>query len=190
MYTTMVSMFTDPDIYQNTLYIDLQFDNVIMVPITFRVEGVPLYFEPNIREGFDAGQLYTDTREQFQDGVFTHRFPVKVINKGFRAYRILIIRLNSMGPGADSSSSPCVTHALTARFDMEPKNLYLAPSSEVQLDIMASSYVAGHGTGDFLLQVVDQKYPTSKHIIRVSVQAEFVECQLLWCPKQVNYSLF
>ncbi|XP_041631898.1 uncharacterized protein [Drosophila kikkawai] len=188
MYTTLVSMFTDPDIYQNTLFIDLQFDNVIMVPITFRVEGVPLYFEPNIREGFDAGLLYTDTKEQFQNGIFTHRFPVRVINKGFRAYRILIIRLNSIGPGTDPNPAPCSTHGLTARFDMEPKNLYLDPNSETRLDIVASSYVEGHATGDFLLQVVDQKYPTSKHIIRVSVQAEFVECQLLWSPKQLNFN--
>ncbi|KAH8237861.1 hypothetical protein KR032_004475, partial [Drosophila birchii] len=188
MYTTLVSLFTDPDIYQNTLFIDLQFDNVIMVPITFRVEGVPLYFEPNIREGFDAGMLYTDTREQFQDGIFTHRFPVRVINKGRRTYRILIIRLNTIGPGNERNPAPCTTHALTARFDMEPKSLYLDPNSESQLDILASSYVEGHATGDFLVQVVDQKYPTSKHIIRVSVQADFVECQLYWSPKQLNFN--
>ncbi|KAH8244579.1 hypothetical protein KR038_007057, partial [Drosophila bunnanda] len=187
MYTTLVSLFTDPDIYQNTLFIDLQFDNVIMVPIIFRVEGVPLYFEPNIREGFDAGTLYTDTREQFQDGIFSHRFPVRVINRGRRTYRILIIRLNSIGPGNDRNPGACTTHALTARFDMEPKSMYLEPNSEAQLDIMASSYVEGHATGDFLVQVVDQKYPTSKHIIRVGVQADFVECQLLWSPKQLNF---
>ncbi|KAH8282977.1 hypothetical protein KR054_011387, partial [Drosophila jambulina] len=188
MYTTLVSLFTDPDIYQNTLFIDLQFDNVIMVPITFRVEGVPLYFEPNIREGFDAGLLYTDTREQFQDGIFTHRFPIRVINKGRRTYRILIIRLNTVGPGTDRDTGACTTHALTARFDMEPKSMYLDPNSESELDILASSYVEGHATGDFLLQVVDQKYPTSKHIIRVSVQADFVECQLIWSPKQLNFN--
>ncbi|KAH8357028.1 hypothetical protein KR200_002314, partial [Drosophila serrata] len=188
MYTTLVSMFTDPDIYQNTLFIDLQFDNVIMVPIIFRVEGVPLYFEPNIREGFDAGMLYTDTREQFQDGIFSHRFPVRVINKGHRTYRILIIRLNSIGPGNERDGGPCTTHGLTARFDMEPKSMYLDPNSECQLNIMASSYVEGHATGDFLVQVVDQKYPTSKHIIRVSVQADFVECQLHWSPKQLNFN--
>ncbi|KAH8412221.1 hypothetical protein KR009_000536, partial [Drosophila setifemur] len=187
VYTTLVSLFTDPDLYQNTLFIDLQFDHIMMLSITFLVEGVPLYFEPNIREGFDFGQLYTNTREQFQDGAYTHRRPVKVINKGHRAYRVLIIRLNSFGPEV-AGSPACAIHALTARFDMEPKNLYLRPSCEEQVDILASSYVQGHATGDFLLQVIDQKYPQRKHIIRVRVTADFVECLLAWSPKQVNFN--
>ncbi|XP_050741156.1 uncharacterized protein LOC108029238 isoform X2 [Drosophila biarmipes] len=185
MYTTLVSLFTDPDLYQNTLYIDLQFDNVMMIPITFLVEGVPLYFEPDIRKGFDAGLLYTDTKEQFQEGFYQHRFPIRVINKGRRAYRILIIRLNTYGPGANVTSG-CATNALTSRFDMEPKNLYMSPSYESQLEIMASSYVEGYATGDFLLQVIDQKYPQRKHIIRIRASAEFVDCQLIWIPKQLN----
>uniref|UniRef100_A0A6P4E058 Uncharacterized protein LOC108037644 n=1 Tax=Drosophila rhopaloa TaxID=1041015 RepID=A0A6P4E058_DRORH len=187
MYTTLVSLFTDPDLYQNTLYIDLQFDNVMMIPITFLVEGVPLYFEPDIRQGFYAGLLYTDTKEQFQEGFYQHRFPIRVINKGHRAYRILIIRLNSYGPGAKVSSA-CSTNALTARFDMEPKNIYMSPSCESQLDIMASSYVEGHATGDFLLQVIDQKYPQRKHIIRITTSADFVDCLLHWSPRQVNFN--
>jgi len=34
MYTTLVSMFTDPDLYQNILYVDLQFDHVMEAPTT------------------------------------------------------------------------------------------------------------------------------------------------------------
>ncbi|XP_043647447.1 uncharacterized protein LOC122615916 [Drosophila teissieri] len=187
MYTTLVSVFTDPDLYQNILYIDLQFDNVMMLPITFLVEGVPLYFEPDIRKGFDAGLLYTDTKEQFHESLYQHRFPVRVINKGHRAYRVLIIRLNSHGPGANVKSG-CATNALTSRFDMEPKNIYLSPSCERGLDILASSYVEGHATGDFLLQVIDQKYPQRKHIIRIRTSAEFVDCQLHWTPKQLSFN--
>ncbi|XP_017074987.2 LOW QUALITY PROTEIN: uncharacterized protein LOC108110432 [Drosophila eugracilis] len=186
-YTSLVSMFTDPDLYQNILYIDLQFDNVMMLPITFLVEGVPLYFEPDIRQGFYAGLLFTDTKEQFQDGIYQHRFPIRVINKGHRSYRILIIRLNTYGPGANTTSA-CSTNALTSRFDMEPKNIFMSPSCESQLDILASSYVEGHATGDFLLQVIDQKYPQRKHIIRVRASADFMDCQLLWNPKQVNFN--
>ncbi|EDV57289.2 uncharacterized protein LOC6541119 [Drosophila erecta] len=187
MYTTLVSVFTDPDLYQNILYIDLQFDNVMMLPITFLVEGVPLHFEPDIRKGFDAGLLYTDTKEQFQESIYQHRFPVRVINRGHRAYRVLIIRLNSYGPGANVTSG-CATNALTARFDMEPKNIYLSPSCEQQLDILASSYVEGYATGDFLLQVIDQKYPQRKHIIRIRTSAQFVDCQLHWIPKQLSFN--
>ncbi|KAH8278034.1 hypothetical protein KR026_003841, partial [Drosophila bipectinata] len=183
MYTTLKSLFTDPDLYQNTLYVDLQFDHVMMLPITFLVEGVPLYFEPNIREGFDFGQLYTDTLPQFQDGIYNHRFPVRVINKGRRAYRVVIIRLSSIGP----ETSHCALHALTSRFDMDPKNLYLPPNCEERLDLLASSYVEGRCIGDFLLQVIDQKYPQRKHIIRVRVTAKFVDAQLTWSPKQVNF---
>ncbi|KAH8323278.1 hypothetical protein KR067_004291, partial [Drosophila pandora] len=183
MYTTLKSLFPDPDLYQNTLYVDLQFEHVMMLPITFLVEGVPLYFEPNIREGFDFGQLYTDTRTQFQDGTYNHRFPVRVINKGLRAYRVIIIRLSSIGP----ETSHCALHALTARFDVDPKNLYLHPNGEEKLDLLASSYVEGRCTGDFLLQVIDQKYPQRKHIIRIRVTAKFVEAQLNWSPRQLNF---
>ncbi|XP_017132038.1 uncharacterized protein LOC108149140 isoform X1 [Drosophila elegans] len=187
MYTTLVSLFTDPDLYQNTMFIDLQFDNVMTIPITFLVEGVPLYFEPDIRQGFDAGLLYTDTKEQFQESLYQHRFPIRVINKGRRSYRILIIRLNTYGPGANVSSA-CANNALTSRFDMEPKNLYMSPSDENQLDILASSYVEGHATGDFLVQVIDQKYPQRKHIIRIRTSADFVDVQLHWSPKQVIFN--
>ncbi|SPP79109.1 uncharacterized protein LOC117582439 [Drosophila guanche] len=186
MYTTLVAIFPDPDLYQNILYVDLQFDHVMEIPITFLVEGVPLYFEPNIRQGFDAGQLYTDTKEQFQQNVYNHRFPVKVINKGFRTYRITVTRLKTYAQ-AKGRYSPCASQALTARFDITPKHLYLPSGCEERLEILISSWQEGVVLSDFLLQVTDQKYPQRKYTIKVTAKAEFVECQLVWSRKQLLF---
>ncbi|KAH8271115.1 hypothetical protein KR018_012407, partial [Drosophila ironensis] len=186
MYTTLVSMFTDPDLYQNIMFVDLQFDHVMMIPITFLVEGVPIYFVANIRHGYNFGKLYTDTREQFQECIYNHRAPVKVYNKGKRQYRLVILRLPSVAPDHPA----CAVQAIHSRFDFEPKTLLLDPNCEELLEVRASSYVEGPASGDFLVQVFDQKYPQRKHIIRVRVNAEFVAPNFYWLPKQVSLRSF
>ncbi|XP_033235264.1 uncharacterized protein [Drosophila pseudoobscura] len=186
MYTTLVAIFPDPDLYQNILYVDLQFDHVMEIPITFLVEGVPLYFEPNIREGFDAGLLYTDTKEEFHDKIYNHRFPVKVINKGLRSYRVTITRLKTYAQKNGRFSS-CSSQPLTARFDIMPKHLYLPPECVETLEIMTSSCQEGVVFSDFLLQVTDQKYPQRKYTIKVTAKATFTDCQLIWNRKQMLF---
>ncbi|XP_030384254.1 uncharacterized protein LOC115631593 [Scaptodrosophila lebanonensis] len=186
MYTTLVSVFSDPDLYQNILYIDLQFDHVMEIPITFLVEGVPLYFEPNIREGFDAGLLITDPVELFQENVYRYRFPVKVINKGRRSYRLVITRLKTYS--ASNRTTACATQSLTARFDMVPKHLLMPPEGIDYLEILVSGMEPGVFYGDFRLEVTDLKYPNRKHVIRVTTKATFVDCQLSWSRRQVVFN--
>lgn len=187
MYTTMVSMFTDPDLYQNMMYIDLQFDHMMKIPITFLVEGVPLWFTPDIKnEGFDAGKLFTDLKEEFEANLFKNRFPVKVTNKGKRIYRITISRLKTYNP--DLKSSACANQPLTARFEMMPKLLELHPESEEYLEILISGYEEGTFYCDFMLTITDTTYPQRKQVIKVTIKATFVECQLTWDRKQLTFN--
>ncbi|EDW03468.1 GH10488 [Drosophila grimshawi] len=185
MYTTLVSLFPDPGVFHNTLYIDLQYNKVMEIPIEFLVEGVPLYFEPNIREGFDAGQLFMDTKERFTAQIFKYSFPVRVINRGFRNYRLNISRLNTYNPALKASS--CVFQPLTARFDITPKLLEVPSQREQMLEILVTSYEEGVFFCDFLMIVTDLKYPKRKQMIRFTVKAKFTECQLVWDRKQLTF---
>ncbi|EDW13046.2 uncharacterized protein Dmoj_GI18006 [Drosophila mojavensis] len=185
MYTTLVSMFTDPDLYHNTLYIDLQFDNIIEIPITFLVEGVPIYFDPDIRDGLDAGVLFTDTQEHFQAMIYPYHYSVKLTNKGFRSYRLNVTRLTTYNPAKKTSA--CVNQPLTARFDIYPKVVELHPRADDFIDIMMTSYEEGVYFCDFMLVVTDLKYPQRKHVIRLTVQAQFIEGQLTWDRKCLNF---
>ncbi|XP_068141752.1 uncharacterized protein [Drosophila tropicalis] len=184
MYTTLVSCFPDPDLYQNVLYIDLKFDHIMELPITFLVEGVPLYFYPNIRKGFNTGLLYTDTKESFHNNIYSHRFPVKVINRGLRAYRVQITRLKVYGTNL-ARGGACSIQPLTARLDIMPKHIMMPSGGEEHLEIMASSYSPGTFFCDFLLEVTDLKYPQRKFVIKINTQATFIESQLSWQPKQL-----
>ncbi|XP_030565461.1 uncharacterized protein LOC115765868 isoform X2 [Drosophila novamexicana] len=186
MYTTLVSMFPDPDLYTNTLYIDLQFDNVMEIPITFLVEGVPIYFEPNIKEGFDAGLLFTDTKENFMANIYRYRFPVKLTNLGHRSYRLNVTRLTTYSPAKKTSA--CVNQPLTARFDLQPKLLEVPAESEDNMEIMMTSYEEGLYFCDFMMVVTDMKYPQRKQVIRMTIKAQFGECQLTWDRKQLNFN--
>ncbi|XP_064539581.1 uncharacterized protein LOC135429246 isoform X1 [Drosophila montana] len=186
MYTTLVSMFPDPDLYVNTLYIDLQFDNVIEIPITFLVEGVPIYFDPNIKEGFDAGLLFTDTKENFMANIYRYRFPVKLTNLGHRSYRLNVTRLTTYNPAKKTSA--CVNQPLTARFDLQPKLLEVPPEGEDYMEIMMTSYEEGTYFCDFMMVVTDLKYPQRKQVIRMTFKAQFGECQLTWDRKQLNFN--
>lgn len=187
MYTTLVSFFTDPDLYQNTIYIDLQFDNMMKIPITFLVEGVPLWFSPDIKnKGFDAGYLFTDLKEEFQANMFKNRFMVKVINKGKRIYRIMISRLKTYNP--DQKPTACANQPLTARFEMIPKLLELPPESEKELEILISGYEEGTFFCDFMLTITDTTYPQRKQVIKVTAKAIFVECELTWNRKRLTFN--
>lgn len=178
-------MFTDPDLYHNTLYIDLQFDNVIEIPITFLVEGVPIYFDPDIRDGLDAGVLFTDTQEHFMAMIYPYHYSIKLTNKGFRSYRLNVTRLTTYNPAKKTSS--CVNQPLTARFDIHPKVVELHPRADQFIDIMMTSYEEGLYFCDFMLVVTDLKYPQRKHVIRLTVQAQFIEGQLTWDQKCLNF---
>lgn len=186
MYTTLVSMFTDPDLYQNMMYVDLQFDHMIKIPITFLVEGVPLWFTPDIKNnGFDAGRLFTDLKVEFDANQFKNRFPVKVTNKGKRIYRIAISRLKTYNP--DLKSSACANQPLTARFEMNPKLLELSPESEEYLEILIIGYTEGTFYSDFMLTITDTTHPQRKQVIKVTIKATFVECELTWDRKQLTF---
>lgn len=188
MYTTLVSLYTDPDLYYNTMSIDLQFDHVIKIPITYLVEGVPLWFSPDIKKnGFDAGFLFTDLKVEFQANLFKNRFQVKVINKGTRVYRITINRLKTYNP--DLKPTACANQPLTARFEMHPKLLEINPNSEAELEILISGYEEGTFYCDFMLTITDTTYPQRKQVIKVPVKATFAECQLSWhaSPMIINY---
>ncbi|ALC39538.1 CG15824 [Drosophila busckii] len=185
MYTTLVSMFLDPDLYRNTLYVDLQFDHVMEIPITFLVEGVPLYFEPDIKKGYDAGLLFTDSKEDFNANIFMHRFKVKVINRGQRYYRVSISRLKTYNPTL--SVSACTSLPLMARFEIQPKLLELSPNSFDYMEVLISAYEEGVYQAEFMLNITDIKYPQRKHILKVTIKATFVDCQLQWSPRQLNF---
>lgn len=188
MYTTLVSLYTDPDLYYNTMYIDLQFDHVMKIPITYLVEGVPLWFEPDIKKnGFDAGFLFTDLKDEFQANLFKNRFQVKVFNKGTRVYRITINRLKTYNP--DLKPTACANQPLTARFEMHPKLLEINPNSETELEILISGYEEGTFYCDFMMTITDTTYPQRKQVIKVPVKATFAECQLSWNanPMIINY---
>lgn len=178
-------MFPDPDLYQNVLYIDLQFDNIMEIPITFLVEGVPIYFDPDITDGLDAGQLFTDTRENFMNMIYPYHFSVKLTNRGFRSYRLNVTRLTTYNPAKKTSS--CVNQPLTARFDIQPKVVELYPRADEFIDIMMTSYEEGLYFCDFMLVVTDLKYPQRKHVIRLTVQAQFVEGQLNWDRRSLSF---
>lgn len=179
MYTTLVSLYTDPDLYYNTMTIDLQFDHVMQIPITYLVEGVPLWFSPDIKmNGFDARFLFTDLKEEFQANLFKNRFVVKVFNKGTRVYRITINRLKTYNP--DLKPTACANQPLTARFEMHPKQLEIPPKSETELEILISGYEEGTFFCDFMMTITDTTYPQRKQVIKVTVKATFVDCQLCW----------
>lgn len=185
MYTTLVSLYTDPDLYYNTMTIDLQFDHVIKIPITYLVEGVPLWFSPDIKKnGFNAGFLFTDLKEEFQANLFKNRFVVKVFNKGTRVYRITINRLKTYNP--DLKPTACANQPLTARFEMHPKLLEIPPNSESELEILISGYEEGTFFCDFMMTITDTTYPQRKQVIKVPVKATFVECQLSWQVNPIN----
>lgn len=186
MYTTLVSMFTDPDLYQNILYVDLQFDHVMEVPITFLVEGVPIYFEPDIRKGFAAGVLFTDLKEDFQANIYKYKFRVKVINRGLRTYRVGISRLKTYNPAMKPSA--CANQPLTARFEMIPKLLELSPNSEDFIDILISGYEEGEFFSDFLWDITDVLHPQRKNVIKVTAKATFIECEMGWDRKQLTFN--
>ncbi|KAH8409413.1 hypothetical protein KR222_002720, partial [Zaprionus bogoriensis] len=185
MYTTLVSYFTDPDLYQNTLYIDLQFDHIMELSITFLVEGVPIYFTPNIREGFDAGLLFTDLKADFQANIFKHRFPVKATNRGGRTYRVSISRLKIYSPALKPTA--CTNQPMTARFEIVPKLLELPAKSEQDFEILISGYEEGEFYADFMLDITDTTYPQRKHVIKVTVKATFAECELCWDRRQLTF---
>lgn len=186
MYTTLVSMFPDPDLYQNTLYIDLQFDHVMEIQISFLVEGVPFYFEPDLRKGFDAGLLFTDLKEDFQANIYKHKFRVKVVNRGLQSYRVAISRLKTYSPAIKPSA--CANQPLTARFEMHPKLLELSPDSEDFIDILISGYEEGEFFSDFLWNITDVLHPQRKNVIKVTAKATFVECELGWDRKQLVFN--
>ncbi|XP_034101229.1 uncharacterized protein LOC117565950 isoform X2 [Drosophila albomicans] len=186
MYTTMDSMFTDPDLYHNILYIDLQFDHVMEIPITFLVEGVPFYFDRNMEEGFDAGLLFTDLKEDFYAHKYKYKFKLKVFNRGLLTYRAAISRLKTYNPKVKSSA--CTNQPLTARFEIIPKLLEMQPNSEAEIEILISSYEEGEFFSDFLWDITEVTHPQRKNVIKNTYKATFVECDVSWDHKQLAFN--
>ncbi|KAH8361013.1 hypothetical protein KR093_010871, partial [Drosophila rubida] len=186
MYTTMNSMFTDPDLYHNILYIDLQFDHVMEIPITFLVEGVPFYFDPEVDKGFDAGLLFTDLKEDFHAHKYTHRFKLKVFNRGLLTYRAAITRLKTFNPKLKTTG--CANQPLTARFEIVPKLLLMPPNSEAEIEILISSYEEGEYFSDFLWDITEVMHPQRKNVIKNTYKATFVECEVSWDRKQLTFN--
>ncbi|KAH8266486.1 hypothetical protein KR044_004226, partial [Drosophila immigrans] len=186
MYTTMDSMFTDPDLYHNILYIDLQFDHVLEIPITFLVEGVPFYFDPDMTKGFDAGLLFTDLKEDFHAHKYTHKFKLKVFNRGLLTYRASLTRLKTFNPRLKRSA--CANQPLTARFEIQPKLLEMPPNSEAEIEILMSSYEEGEFCSDFMWDIIEVTHPQRKNVIKQTYRATFVECDVSWDRKRLTFN--
>lgn len=81
------SFFTDSGKYKAQIEINMNHhDELLIVPIFFRIDGIPIIFNPPLKDNLDFGALY------FQKAPL--QLPVSIKNYGSKLYNIKFTKIN------------------------------------------------------------------------------------------------
>lgn len=183
MYIILTSKFWDPDIYLNTLIIDLSYDITMEIPITFNIEKMPIFFEPNIQNGFDTGLILVNSPQMYCADIPNYSFNIKVINYGFHNYRLQIYKLQT-------NKDLCDAPPVTGRINVTPKTILIGPKAINYINITASASEPCEVFYKFRVEIQDQENKLHFYNFRFDVHAHFVEPEIGWSRKTVIFNYY
>lgn len=81
------SYFTDSGLYKFTIEISINhYDEPLVIPVFFRIEGIPLIFDPPLKDNLNLGPVY------FKKTPF--KVPVTIKNYGLKVYNLRFAKIN------------------------------------------------------------------------------------------------
>ncbi|XP_075147702.1 uncharacterized protein LOC142221779 [Haematobia irritans] len=180
IYVVINAFFKDPGIYRNSLSIIMQYETVKKIAITLHVEGMPIFFEPEIQsETFDIGCVLCSTDEDYNMENPNYSKVIRVLNKGERQYRITVSKTKI------SSNPTCAVIPHKAKLMVKPNSLLVEPMSEDYLLISSFACEECSIRNEFRIDIIDVSEPTRKQTSRFVIKGQFIHPQLNWSRREI-----
>uniref|UniRef100_A0A1I8MUJ3 Uncharacterized protein n=1 Tax=Musca domestica TaxID=7370 RepID=A0A1I8MUJ3_MUSDO len=181
MVVLMEMYFTDPGLYRNTWNIIMQYETVKKIPITIHVEGMPIFFEPDIQlQDFNIGTILCTTENEYYSEISNYTKLIRVVNRGKHSYRIAITKTKS------SSKPICHITQIKAKLLIKPNNLVMDPMSQDQFFIVANACEPVSIHNEFRIDIIDLAEPTRKQSSRFVIRGQFSQPELMWNCREIK----
>ncbi|XP_061398688.1 uncharacterized protein LOC133334406 [Musca vetustissima] len=181
IFVLMEMFYTDPGLYRTTLNVIMQYETIKKIPIIIHVEGMSIFFEPNIQiENVDIGMILCTTETEFNSETPNYSKTIQVINRGQHSYRIVITKTKT------SARPICHMTPIKARLLIKPSSIVMGPMTEDQFVITANACEALSVHNEFRIDIVDLAEPTIKKSSRFVIKAEFTQPQLIWNRREIS----
>lgn len=155
------------------------------IPITINVKGIPIFFEPEIRnETFNFGNILCNTEDDYYADKPNCIKEIKVINKGLRQYRLSITRTKC------NLKSTCSIKSIKSKITIIPNNLIILPQSETYFNISINCCESSEIYGEFRLQLTDHNDVKHTESQSFALTATIIMPQIIWNRRDINMNYY
>ncbi|KNC22402.1 hypothetical protein FF38_04659, partial [Lucilia cuprina] len=185
MYVTLNALYKDPGTHKNVLYIASEFASIEKIPITIHVKGIPIFFEPEIRDQhLNIDTILSNTEEDYYADKPNFSKQIKVVNKGLRNYRLSIARIKS------SAKPTCSLNSSKAKLTLKPNNLLISPLASNYFNIFINCCENTTVYSEFRIQLTDHSDVKHMETSSFILSTTFIMPQLTWNRREITMNYY